>query len=121
MEGEGFAFTSPELPQPINVVQRDDRLVIAYGDEATEDAFEPADTLGDSDGFTSATDTLGDYAVSFFLGIGPALDFAEASGATSDPSFAQAQPYLEHLDYLITGGSVDDDRSRVRAVVGLTD
>jgi Protein of unknown function (DUF3352) len=121
VEGEGFAVTSPDLPQPINVIQRDDKLVVAYGDDATEDALAPSETLGDSETFGTATDALGDYGVSLFLDVGPALDLAEASGATADPEYAEAAPYLEHLDYLITGGSVDDDRSRVRAVLGLTE
>jgi hypothetical protein len=121
VEGEGYAFTSPSLPQPVNVIQRDGKLVIAYGDEATEEAFAPSETLGDSDTFTAAAETLGDYAVSLFLNAGPALDLAESSGATADPGYAQAQPYLEHLDYLITGATVDDDRSRVRAVLGITE
>ncbi len=121
VEGEGYAFTSPSLPQPVNVIQRDGKLVIAYGDEATEEAFAPSETLGDSDTFTAAAETLGDYAVSLFLDAGPALDLAESSGATADPGYAQAQPYLEHLDYLITGATVDDDRSRVRAVLGITE
>jgi hypothetical protein len=121
VEGEGYAFTSPSLPQPVNVVQRDGKLVIAYGDEATDDAFAPTETLGDSDTFTTAADALGDYGVSLFLDTGPALDLAESSGAATDPEYAQAQPYLEHLDYLITGASVDEDRSRVRGVLGLTE
>jgi hypothetical protein len=121
VEGEGYAFTSPSLPQPVNVLQRDGKLVIAYGDEATEEAFAPSETLGDSDTFTTAAESLGDYAVSLFLDAGPALDLAESSGATADPGYAQAQPYLEHLDYLITGASVDDDRSRVRGVLGITE
>lgn len=121
VEGEGFTVTSPAVPQPINVVQRDDRLVIAYGDEATEDAFAPSETLGDSDTFTSATEALGDYGVSLFVDAGPALDIAESTGASQDPDYAQAQPYLENLDYFITGGSADDDRSRVRAVLGLSE
>jgi len=121
VEGEGYAFTSPSLPQPVNVVQRDDKLVIAYGDEATDEAFAPSETLGDSDTFTTASDALGDFGVSLFLDTGPALDLAESSGAATDPGYAQAQPYLEHLDYLITGASVDEDRSRVRAVLGLTE
>jgi Protein of unknown function (DUF3352) len=121
VEGEGFAFTSPSLPQPVNVVQREGKLVIAYGDDATEDAFAPTETLGDSETFTSATDALGDYATSFFVDIGPALGIAEATGATADPNYASIQPYLEHLSYFVTGASVDDDRSRARAVVGLTD
>jgi hypothetical protein len=121
VEGEGYAFTSPDLPQPVNVVQRDDKLVIAYGDEATEEAFAPSGTLGESDTFTTAADALGDYGVSLFVDGGPALDLAESSGATADPGYAQAQPYLQHLAYLITGASLDEDRSRVRAVLGLTE
>jgi Protein of unknown function (DUF3352) len=121
VEGEGFTVTSPDMTQPINVVQRDDRLVIAYGDEATEDAFAPGETLGDSVTFTAATEALGDYGVSLILQIAPALDLAEAGGASEDTDYAQARPYLQHLDYLITGGRVDDDRSRVRAVIGLTE
>ena len=120
VEGEGFAIQPPGAPQTINVVQRDDRLVIAYGDEATEAAFEPSSTLGDSDTFTSADEALGDYDVSAYIDAAPALDLAEASGAAADPEFAQAQPYLDNLDYLITGASTDDDRSRVRAVLGLS-
>jgi len=118
--GEGFAIQPPGAPQSINVVQRDDRLVIAYGDQATEDAFEPAETLGDSETFSGAATALGDdYSVAFFLDVQPPLDLAEATGASDDPDYVEAQPYLEHLDYLVTGALSDDDRDRVRLVIGL--
>jgi hypothetical protein len=104
----------------VNFVQRDDRLVIAYGDEATEQAFEPSGTLGDSDAFAAPADALGeDYSVAFFLDAGPALELAGSAGAASDPGFAEAEPYLEHLDYLVTGAVSEEERDRVRIVLGL--
>jgi hypothetical protein len=121
IEGDGFAIQPPGAPEAINVVQRDDKLVVVYGDDATEDAFAPSETLGDAESFGAATEALGDYAVSLFFDVRPALDLAESTGATDDPTYAEAQPYLEHLDYLITGGSSDDDRDRIRVVLGLTE
>ena len=41
--------------------------------------------------------------------------------ATQDPSYQQAKPYLDHLDYLIFGGRSEDDRGSVRMVLGLRD
>lgn len=120
VDGEGFAVEIADAPQTINVVQRDDRLVIAYGQEATEDAFEPAETLGDSEAFSTAAGALGDdYSVGFYLDVEPPLELAESFGATDDPDYAEAQPYLEHLDYLVTGALSDEDRDRVRVVLGL--
>ena len=120
VEGEGFAIQPPGAPQRVNFVQRNDRLVVAYGDEATERAFEPSEALGEADAFGAAAAALGEgYSVAFFLDAGPALELADSAGAASDPGFAQAEPYLEQVDYLVTGALSEEERDRVRIVLGL--
>lgn len=114
----GFSVASPDLPQPIEVVQRDDRVVIGYGSAATEDALEPEDTLADSEPFESARAGFGDeQGLAAFVDLTGAVELASV-GAAFSPELSSAMPYLERLTYLAYGGSVDDDRSRYRIVVG---
>jgi hypothetical protein len=117
--GQGATITSPEVPQPIHFFQHDGRVVLAFGDAAARDAFDPAQRLGDSAEFADAKAALGgDYAVSFYVALGPILDLAEAAGAGASPEFQQALPYLEPLGAFVGGARKDGDD--VRSAFGLT-
>jgi hypothetical protein len=54
-----------------------------------------------------------------FLDFPSAFALAESSGAKSDPSYVQAKPYLDALNYLVTGSGSKGDKAEFKAVVGL--
>lgn len=110
--GEGFTIRSGEVPQPVHLFQRDDRFVIAYGDAAARDAISPSQKLGSSPEFSSATESLEGYDVSFYLAIGPILELAENEGAGEEEGYQEAKPYLEPLGALIGGTKGDGDDLR---------
>ena len=91
--------------------QRDDRVVVAYGDAAAEDALAPSDRMGDSPEFTDAAQSIDGYAVSFYLAMGPVLELAD-SAAAGDPDWSSARPYLEPLQALVGGTAGDNDELR---------
>jgi Protein of unknown function (DUF3352) len=110
--GEGFTIRSTDVAQPVHVFQRDERFVIAYGDSAARDAISPSEKLGSSPEFSSATQSLEGYDISFYLAIDPILELAEAEGAGSDEGYQEAKPYLEPLGALIGGTKGDGDDLR---------
>ncbi len=110
--GEGFTIRSTDVAQPVHLFQRDERFVIAYGDAAARDALSPAQKLGSSPEFSSATQSLEGYDISFYMAIGPILELAENEGAGSDEGYQEAKPYLEPLGALIGGTKGDGDDLR---------
>ena len=121
---EGFSITIDEAPGAINFVAGGDRIVIAYGDAATGAAFEPGEaggTLGESEGFSAAEDALGeDFDVTGYLDFAPLVELLGFASAT-DPSLQQALPYLESLDFVITGAGSDGEHERMRLFLGVAD
>jgi Protein of unknown function (DUF3352) len=109
--GKGFTLRDDEVPAPVHMFQRDDRVVVAYGDAAAEDALAPSDRLGDSPEFTDAAQSIDGYAVSFYLAMGPVLELAD-SAAAGDPDWSSARPYLEPLQALVGGTAGDNDELR---------
>jgi hypothetical protein len=119
--GEGFNVTelSDRLPEPVHVVQRDDRLVIGYKDELTELGFASDEQLSENDLFSSARDAVGsDHPINFFIEVGPLLGLLDAVGASEDPNYAAVRKYLGRLEFLGAGTDTSDDRSETRIVVG---
>lgn len=120
----GFQLVDPtgELPQPIQVVQRGDRIVAGYGAGSIEQALSPqsgAAALSGSPGFTGAQEAVGDLGIDAFLSFAPVFQLAEASGGASDPDYRRAKPYLDSLDFLAVGSGSEDDRAIARFIVGL--
>jgi hypothetical protein len=117
--GEGFTATSRDVPKPIHVFQRNDRVVFAYGDAAAADAVSPGSKLGDSAEYQAAGDSLGDYDISFFLLVGPIVDLVESMDTAGDADWQKAKPYLEPLNALVGGTSGDGDslRSAMKLIV----
>jgi Protein of unknown function (DUF3352) len=117
--GEGFTARSADIPKPIHVFQRSGRVVFAYGDAAGRDAVDASDTLGDSPDFTSVSDSLGDYDVSFYALMQPILELAESAGGGSEEGYQEAKPYLDPITGVVggTSGSGDDLRSAFKVVV----
>jgi hypothetical protein len=109
--GRGVTLRDSELPAPLHVFQRDERVVVAYGDAAAADALAPTDRLGDSPEFSDAAQSIDGYAVNFYLAVAPVLELAD-SQAGGDPSWQSAKPYLEPLQALVSGTSGDNDELR---------
>jgi hypothetical protein len=117
--GKGFTARIAGVDQPIHVFQRDGKFVTAYGDAAARDATDPAQKLGDSQTFADAEDALGgDYSVSFYLAVAPIIELADNSGASSDPDWQEAKPYLEPFGALVGGAKEDGDK--VRSAFGVS-
>jgi hypothetical protein len=116
--GKGITLRDGDLPAPVHIFQREDRVVVAYGDAAAEDALAPTERLGDAPEFTDAAQALNGYAVSFYVAVAPVLELAD-SQAGNDPDWQNARPYLEPLKALVSGtsGDADELRSAFRLLV----
>ena len=111
--GEGFTVRSAGLPKPIHVLVRDDRFVVAFGDDAAKAAVDPGEKLGDSPEFTAAAESLEGYDVSFFMAMEPIFQLVESTPVGADPGYQQAKPYLEPLSALVGGAAGDSDDLRM--------
>lgn len=108
--GDGFTLTAGELPQPLHVVQRGDRLAVALGDDSAEALLEPADTLGEDPDFADASGRLGEgFQASNYLDFAPILELAESVGAAEDEGYLEAKPYLEPFARMVAGTKKDGD------------
>jgi hypothetical protein len=118
--GSGFQINDPELaPAPVEIAQQDDKLVIGYGPNSAARTLTPAQTLGDSPTFSAAEGRVADLGTDFFLDFPSVFRLAEATGAKSDPDYAQAKPYIDALTYLISGSGSKGDQAEVKAILGL--
>ncbi len=119
----GFQLVDPTggLEQPVEVVQKGDRIVAGYGAAAVDQALSgtSSDGLASTPAFQAAQAQVGDLGVDAFLSLAPVFQLAEASGAKSDPSYQQAKPYIDGLDYLAVGSGTQDDRAFLELVLGL--
>lgn len=121
---QGFQVVDPsgELAQPVQVVQRADRIVVGYGAKSVQQGLTAQSGgagLADSPAFSGAQEAIGDLGIDAFLSFAPAFQFAEATGAKSDPNFQRAKPYIDSLDFLALGSGSEDDRAIARFVLGL--
>ena len=109
-----FRLAVPGAPQPIVLARGEGRVVAAYGEKAAAAALDPETKLGESPLYDDAAGILDDLEPSFVLSVGDAIALADAMGATADPDFAEARPYLESLGAVVSGGSADDDQVQSR-------
>jgi hypothetical protein len=117
---EGFSLQDRSMPQSINVVAADDRVLVVYGRAATLAALGADPSLGGTEGYAAAQAGLGDgFSVSGYLDIAPVLDLIRsASGA--DPAYENGvKPFLTPLSYVVFGTRVDGDRVVARVVIGV--
>ncbi len=117
--GTGFQMSDPSIPQPVEIAQQGDKLVIGYGAGSAEASLTPADTLADSPAYTQAHDQISSLGTDLFVSLQPIFALAESSGAKSDPDYVQAKPYLDALDYVVTGSGSSGDKADFKAVLGL--
>ena len=121
LEGETGTTTPGGLRQPVTVVQRDDRIVAAYGGEALNQVLSTGGTqpLEKTQLFRRARDAAGDLGTDVFVSIAPLLQLAESAGLAEDESYLQAKPYLDALEFLTIAAGSEGERGVVRFVVGL--
>ena len=119
---EGFSIQAG-LPAPIYALVAD-RLVVTYGDNATDDAIEPEATLGDGETFQAAEEALGDgYEPSFYVDLNEVfevVDFARAFAGETDDGYEQdVKPWVDPLAYVVAGSRVDGERLYQSVFVGV--
>jgi hypothetical protein len=117
----GFSVKDPQQigTQPVEIVAKDDRVVIGYGDAATREALSggSGQTLDASASFGDATKALDGTDLAGFLDIATVLKLAESTGATSDPNYQQAKPYLDKLDFVAVGAGTSGDLTTSKVVL----
>ena len=117
VERDGFTgfSVSQGFPAPVYALLAD-RLIITYGDKATNDAIAPDEAMGDDPTFRRAQEALGDgMRPALFVdmdGVLTLVDFAMGfGGMQTDPTYQQeVKPWLEPLSYLVAGARTDGDR-----------
>jgi Protein of unknown function (DUF3352) len=118
--GTGFQIFDPtEIPQPVEVAQQGDKLVIGYGANSVAQSLAPGQTLADSPTFSSARGRVADLGTDLFLDFPAVFRLAESEGAKSDSGYLEAKPYIDALSYLVSGSGSEGDQAEVKAVLGL--
>jgi uncharacterized protein DUF3352 len=113
-----FSFTTPDAEKPIVLARGSGRVVAAYGEEAAKAALTSSEKLGDSELYGDAKDALGDNQPSLLLSMPAIVTLVDAMGE-ADPDWDKAKPYLESLNAITSGGSVDGDTAKSRLAVTL--
>ena len=112
------------MPQPINLVVGNKRVVIAYGNRATASALSTSSPLSSDAGFKLAVDSLGDgFVPGGYLDIQAIITLIESSFAFESTGFEQynsnVKLNLEPLTHVIFGSKREGDRAVQRIVVGI--
>jgi hypothetical protein len=117
---EGFSVQQEGMPQPVYVLGGD-RVVIAYGRDATERAISGTETLDDSEAFQSASNALGDdFTPSFFLDVSAVLGLVEGLGASQEATYQQdVKPWVDPLSHVVYGTKLDGDIIVGKLVIGV--
>jgi hypothetical protein len=118
--GAGFQISDATLaPQPVEIAQQGDKIVIGYGAGSAEASLTPAQSLSDSPTFSAAHDQVSSLGTDLFLDLPSVFALAESTGAKSDPGYVQAKPYLDALSYVVSGTGTKGDQTELQAVLGL--
>ena len=117
---DGFALGDPSIPEDVNVVAADS-VVIAYGNKATLELLDPDQTLGDTNLFRRAQESLGDgFAPSAFADVPAVVGLLESFGAGADETYAkEVKPLLDHVSFVVAGARLHDDKVIQRSVIGI--
>jgi hypothetical protein len=118
----GFQVESEALPQPIQVVQQDNRIIAGYGGGIVGEIINSSGKtsgLTGTPGFTAAEEAVGSLGVDAYLSFQPIFELAEGLGAEDSSGFQSAKRYLNSLDFLAIGSGGEDDRALLRLIVGL--
>lgn len=115
----GFQVRDGDTPAGVFFLQREDRVVIAYGEQAATAALGGGPGLGASDEFTAARQKLGEgFESSVYVAMEPILEVARNFGA-EEAELAKAEPYLKVFDSIVGGTKTEGDRLISRARISL--
>jgi len=120
--GRGISITDPEElgRQPLIVTTESARIAIGYGEEATKHALEGRSPILNEDAtFRSALSALGRDDLSGYVSLARVFSLAESLGATADPDYQQAKPYLDSLSYAVFGSGEQGDFQNSKIIVGV--
>jgi hypothetical protein len=117
-EFDGFSVKDRSMPEPIFVVAADERVIIAYGRNATLAALGSDPSLGGTEGFAAAKTSLGDgFAVSGYLDLERIVKLVgDFPGAYGD---VVAGPFLDPLDFVVFGTRSEGAETIARMVIGV--
>ena len=120
---EGFSVQMPGVPGPIYLLGGE-RLVLSYGEAATEGAISTEDTLGGSEGFQEATNDLGDdYQVGFYVDMDTVQTLVETfigfSGQGSATYEQDVKRYLDPIAHLVAGSRQEGDNYVQKFLIGV--
>ena len=114
----GFSVPTKGSGQPVLMVARGDRVVIAYGLASAQEALKPSRRLGDSAELQKAKSALGSgLDPTFYVGVAPILKLVESAG--SSPKLQQALPYLRAYQFLVAGGQRSGNVGHSKLIIGL--
>ena len=119
---EGFSI-GEGLPQPIYALVKD-RLIITFGERATEDLIAADDLLADAAGFESAQAALGTgFTPALFIDADAAISLGEFAAATTgslpEEYTEDVKPWLDPISFVISGSREEGDRLIQKVVVGI--
>lgn len=122
-ELEGFSLQAPGMPAPVYFLSGD-RLVITYGQSATEQAVSGEEQLVDAENFGRGVDELGDeYDVAFYVDVDAAQAFTESFmsfSGTTDPTYEEdVKQYVDPFAYVIAGSREEGESIVQRFVIGV--
>lgn len=120
---EGFSMQGPGMPAPLYLLGGD-RLVITYGQSATQQVVAPEQALADADAFARASDALGSgFDAGLFVDVDAAQAFAESvmsfSGVNEPTYEDDVKPYLDPFGYIVAGSREEGDDLVRRFVIGV--
>lgn len=112
------------MPAPVFLLGGE-RLILGYGEEATDEAIAPTETLQDSAAYQDAASSLDGYDTAVYIDVAAAVSFAENAmalgGVPTGFYEAEVRPWLEPFAYLAAGARRDGDTVLQRLVIGLQD
>ncbi len=121
--GKGLTLRDPEQlgPQPLTITVEGGKIVIGYGEQATEQAVGSGGgaTLKDDPTYRQAIDALGGDGVSGYFSLSQIFRLADSLGAIRDPDYQQARPYLDRLSYAVLGSGEGGDFQNSKVIVGV--
>jgi hypothetical protein len=118
----GLTIRSADLgSKPLIIGAAGERVVIAYGAQPAAQALaQKGPTLGSTDDFKAAKDTLGSTPVDAFVEGRPALELVE--GLLSPEELLKiegARPYLQKIAYLGSGSQSAGKRTETKLIIGI--
>jgi hypothetical protein len=136
----GFTIQDQGMPQPIHIALGEQRLAVAYGDDATAEALGSPSTLGSDSTFRDARARLGDgFAPALYIEIQQLIGFiregfvdaiaqqdalgfpdeAAESRESLDRFDTEVMPNLEPFKFVVAGSKTEGDAVLQRLVIGV--